>query len=35
MTIRVRSAAEAGIRIHEALGDWAGWAKTTPPAKLS
>jgi DNA-binding PadR family transcriptional regulator len=28
----LRIAAEAGIRVTEALGDWADWAKTTPPA---
>lgn len=31
----LRIAVEAGIRIGEALRDWADWAKTTPPAKPS
>jgi hypothetical protein len=27
-------AAEAGIRLHEALGDWATWAVNHPPNAL-
>ena len=34
-TQSLRIAVEAGIRIGQALGDWADWAKTTPPATPS
>jgi hypothetical protein len=30
----IRIAAEAGIRLHEALGDWAAWAANHPPNAL-
>jgi hypothetical protein len=30
MSLRV--AIEAGIRLYEALADWAEWAQTVPPA---
>lgn len=29
----LRVAAEAGIRVTEALGDWADWAQSVPPAR--
>lgn len=29
----MRITIEAGIRLYEALADWAEWAKTMPPAK--
>jgi DNA-binding PadR family transcriptional regulator len=34
-TQSLRIAVEAGIRIGQALGGWADWAKTTPPATPS
>jgi DNA-binding PadR family transcriptional regulator len=33
-TKSIRIAAEAGIRLHEALGDWATWAANHPPSVL-
>jgi DNA-binding PadR family transcriptional regulator len=33
-TESIRTAAEAGIRLHEALGDWATWAVSHPPNVL-
>jgi DNA-binding PadR family transcriptional regulator len=30
-TLSLRMAAEAGVRITQALGDWAEWAKDVPP----
>jgi hypothetical protein len=32
-THSVRIAVEAGVRINEALGGWADWARTLPPAQ--
>jgi len=32
-TQAIRVAAEAGIRVFQALADWAEWARTVPPAK--
>jgi DNA-binding PadR family transcriptional regulator len=32
-TNALRIAAEAGIRLHQALGDWATWAQTHKPVK--